>query len=81
MRVKTQTQSPAAKTQSSFAAAEAGVSIGQNVVHQKFGAGVILSVEGSGAHTRVQVKFGNGETKWLVLAYANLAMDNEDLPF
>ncbi|HAU1297222.1 TPA: DNA helicase II [Legionella pneumophila] len=49
-----------------------GITIGQNVQHAKFGQGVVLSIEGSGAHTRVQVKFSEHGVKWLVLAYANL---------
>ncbi|AMP89514.1 DNA helicase II [Legionella pneumophila] len=49
-----------------------GITIGQNVQHAKFGQGVVLSIEGSGAHTRVQVKFNEHGVKWLVLAYANL---------
>ncbi|MGQ3888768.1 DNA helicase II [Legionella sp. CNM-1927-20] len=53
-------------------AKEAGVKMGQNVSHAKFGQGKILSVEGSGAHTRVQVRFRVHGVKWLVLAYANL---------
>lgn len=51
---------------------EAGFQLGQNVQHAKFGSGVVLAVEGSGAHTRVQVKFSEHGVKWLVLAYANL---------
>lgn len=51
---------------------ESGFNLGQNVTHAKFGQGVILAVEGNGAHTRVQVKFKSEGTKWLVLAYANL---------
>lgn len=54
------------------AAQQAGFHLGQNVMHAKFGPGVVLAVEGSGAHTRVQVKFPQEGTKWLVLAYANL---------
>ncbi|HHL3491880.1 TPA: DNA helicase II [Legionella pneumophila] len=49
-----------------------GIAIGQNVQHAKFGQGVVLAIEGSGAHTRVQVKFSEHGVKWLVLAYANL---------
>ncbi|MFY7698045.1 MAG: DNA helicase II [Legionella sp.] len=51
---------------------DSGLKIGQSVIHPKFGAGVVLSLEGSGAHTRIQVKFAEQGTKWLVLAYANL---------
>jgi DNA helicase-2/ATP-dependent DNA helicase PcrA len=54
------------------AAAEQGVRLGQRVRHAKFGAGVILSCEGQGAHARVEVNFENAGTKWLVLSYANL---------
>jgi DNA helicase-2/ATP-dependent DNA helicase PcrA len=53
---------------------EAGVQLGQHVRHRKFGEGVILNYEGSGAHSRVQVNFELAGTKWLVLAYANLEL-------
>jgi DNA helicase-2/ATP-dependent DNA helicase PcrA len=46
--------------------------LGQNVVHAKFGRGVVTDYEGSGAHARVQVHFDEEGSKWLVLAYANL---------
>ena len=49
-----------------------GLSIGQRVMHGKFGEGVLLNVEGSGEHIRVQVNFTNVGQKWLMLAYANL---------
>ena len=49
-----------------------GFRLGQRVNHPKFGTGTILSFEGGGAHRRVQVKFADHDTKWLVLAYANL---------
>lgn len=51
---------------------ESGLHLGQSVMHAKFGRGVVMAVEGGGAHTRVQVKFANEGAKWLVLAYANL---------
>lgn len=53
---------------------EGGMPLGQNVVHAKFGQGVVLAIEGSGAHTRVQVQFKDDGAKWLVLAYANLTV-------
>jgi DNA helicase-2/ATP-dependent DNA helicase PcrA len=46
--------------------------VGQNVVHAKFGAGVIVNCEGRGADARVEVKFGRAGTKWLLLEYAKL---------
>lgn len=49
-----------------------GFHVGQNVVHAKFGTGVILAAEGRGDEARVQVRFGQAGTKWLALAYAKL---------
>jgi DNA helicase-2/ATP-dependent DNA helicase PcrA len=49
-----------------------GVRLGARVRHGKFGEGVILNLEGSGAHARVQVSFETSGTKWLMLQYANL---------
>ena len=46
--------------------------IGQNVVHPKFGGGVIVSAEGRGADARVQVNFRRDGLKWLALEYAKL---------
>ncbi len=46
--------------------------IGQNVVHVKFGIGIIINYEGSNADARVQVKFNRAGTKWLSLEYAKL---------
>lgn len=59
------------------AAEQSGIPMGQNVVHAKFGQGIVLAVEGGGAHTRVQVKFSEHGVKWLVLAYANLTVVDE----
>jgi len=46
--------------------------IGQNVMHPKFGAGVLVNYEGSGSDARVQVSFSQSGTKWLALEYAKL---------
>jgi len=51
-----------------------GMHLGQRVRHGKFGEGIILNTEGSGAHARVQVNFETTGTKWLVMAYANLEL-------
>jgi DNA helicase II / ATP-dependent DNA helicase PcrA len=48
------------------------VKLGQRVSHPSFGDGVVISAEGSGAHTRLQVNFEAAGSKWLVAAYANL---------
>ncbi len=61
-RFKTPTEEPSAP----------GVRLGARVRHGKFGEGVILNVEGSGAHARVQVSFEQQGTKWLMVQYANL---------
>jgi DNA helicase-2/ATP-dependent DNA helicase PcrA len=53
---------------------EGGVRLGQRVRHGKFGEGIVLNSEGSGAHARVQVNFEGSGTKWLVVAYANLEL-------
>nr|VFJ90725.1 MAG: ATP-dependent DNA helicase UvrD [Candidatus Kentron sp. LFY] len=45
---------------------------GRQVVHPRFGKGVILSYEGEGAHARVQVNFPGVGSKWLVIRYARL---------
>jgi len=49
-----------------------GWRIGQNVLHPKFGAGVIIDAEGQGSDARVQVNFGNQGVKWLAVAVAKL---------
>ncbi len=49
-----------------------GLRIGQQVVHAKFGSGVILHAEGEGNQARVQVSFSQSGVKWLMLAYAAL---------
>jgi len=52
--------------------AEGGFKMGQRVSHTKFGEGVVLNHEGSGAQARVQVNFATAGSKWLMLAYAKL---------
>ena len=51
---------------------EAGLQLGQQVMHPKFGLGTVLQCEGAGAQARVQVNFDEVGSKWLVLAYAKL---------
>ncbi len=46
--------------------------LGQRISHAKFGEGVVLQIEGSGAQERVQINFKTAGLKWLMLAYANL---------
>ncbi|HEX7249230.1 MAG TPA: UvrD-helicase domain-containing protein [Burkholderiales bacterium] len=49
-----------------------GFRIGQNVVHPKFGPGVIVDLEGQGGDVRVQVNFKNHGLKLLALSMAKL---------
>ncbi len=49
-----------------------GLTIGQAVSHIRFGEGVIVAAEGSGSDARVQVRFADAGTKWLMLAVAKL---------
>jgi DNA helicase-2/ATP-dependent DNA helicase PcrA len=51
---------------------EAGFKVGQSVFHNKFGEGVVLTLEGNGPDARVQVNFGRHGTKWLMLSVAKL---------
>ncbi|HHF7344786.1 TPA: DNA helicase II [Legionella feeleii] len=82
VRVKSRMQTPVSpKNLASAVAKEAGLKLGQNVTHAKFGQGVVLAVEGSGAQTRVQIKFAEEGSKWLVLAYANLTILEDCMPF
>lgn len=53
-----------------------GFTLGQQVYHAKFGEGVVLNYEGSGAQSRIQVNFDAHGSKWLVVAYANLQAVN-----
>jgi ATP-dependent DNA helicase UvrD/PcrA len=46
--------------------------IGQNVIHAKFGSGVIVNAEGRGVDARVQVNFRDAGLKWLSLEFAKL---------
>lgn len=50
--------------------------LGMRVNHKKFGSGVILNYEGNNEHLRLQVKFDQHGTKWLVANYANLEPTN-----
>jgi DNA helicase-2/ATP-dependent DNA helicase PcrA len=50
------------------------IKLGQRVRHGKFGEGIVLNYEGTGAHARVQINFEAAGTKWLVMSYANLEL-------
>ena len=48
-----------------------GLTMGQRVLHGKYGEGVVLQFEGTGERAKVQVNFSEG-AKWLMVSYANL---------
>ncbi|HEX7983424.1 MAG TPA: UvrD-helicase domain-containing protein, partial [Duganella sp.] len=52
--------------------AGAGWRIGESVAHGKFGEGVIVNIEGSGANARAQINFGSSGMKVLDLSIAQL---------
>ncbi|MCK6434955.1 MAG: DNA helicase II, partial [Aquabacterium sp.] len=65
--------SPAAPQAAAAPMAASGAwRVGQSVFHHKFGEGVIITLEGSGADARAQVNFGRHGPKWLALAIAKL---------
>jgi len=47
---------------------------GKQVRHEKFGEGMVVTLEGQGEHTRVQIHFSEVGTKWIIPAYARLEM-------
>lgn len=51
---------------------DSGLRIGQAVSHAKFGAGVVIGLEGSGGDARAQIQFKRDGAKWLALAVAKL---------
>ncbi|MFT3906716.1 MAG: DNA helicase II [Steroidobacteraceae bacterium] len=54
--------------------AAGGLRMGTRVRHAKFGDGVVLEIEGQGAHARVQVNFERQGSKWLMLGVAKLEL-------
>jgi DNA helicase-2/ATP-dependent DNA helicase PcrA len=56
----------------STGAEQLGLAIGDRVVHDRFGPGVVTRVEGEGSHSRATVNFDEHGTKHLVLAMTPL---------
>ncbi|WP_119291830.1 UvrD-helicase domain-containing protein [Azohydromonas sediminis] len=63
---------PAPATRTAATSDGAALRVGQSVFHHKFGEGVVVTLEGSGADARAQINFGRHGTKWLALAVAKL---------
>ncbi|MCP3687236.1 MAG: UvrD-helicase domain-containing protein, partial [Gammaproteobacteria bacterium] len=51
---------------------DTGLFVGQRVNHSKFGAGIILNLEGRGGQSQVQVNFADAGSKWLLVEMAKL---------
>jgi DNA helicase-2/ATP-dependent DNA helicase PcrA len=49
-----------------------GLRVGMSVFHNKFGEGVVVTLEGAGEDARAQVNFGRHGLKWLALSVAKL---------
>jgi len=65
------TQTPTAN-HSEYTESLAGLKVGNKVVHERFGEGIVLALEGKGGDARATVSFVNAGTKFLVLKYAKL---------
>ena len=75
VRIRASISKPIANSQTNnkFVNPTSVYKLGQRVRHEKFGEGVVLQLEGSGAQERVQVNFSEVGIKWLMLAYAKLS--------
>ena len=69
-RVEGRPAAPAAMPSSK--APSHGLCSGQSVFHNKFGEGVVITLEGRGEDARAQVNFGRYGMKWLALSVAKL---------
>ena len=56
----------------STGAEKLGLKVGDHVVHDRYGAGVVVKVDGEGSHSRAAVNFDEHGTKQLVLAMTPL---------
>jgi len=59
-------------TQATTGEGPGGFRLGDRVRHLKFGEGTILSFDGDADRTRIEIKFRDAGTKWLMLSYAHL---------
>lgn len=65
---------PSAAALGNYGKASGGLQPGSQVRHEKFGDGMVVTLEGQGEHTRVQINFNEVGTKWIIPAYARLEM-------
>lgn len=71
-RIASTPRTAQAGSQSTSATSAGNLSIGDKVIHARFGAGTITMFEGSGDSTKATVEFINAGTKKLLLKFANL---------
>jgi hypothetical protein len=58
----------------STGAEKLGIKVGDHVVHDRYGPGIVVSVDGTGSHSRAAVTFDEHGTKQLVLAMTPLKL-------
>ena len=46
------------------------VAVGNTILHERFGKGEVIEIEGSGADRKAKVRFENGGEKTLILRFA-----------
>lgn len=77
VRMKTKVSQPQYATQNKSTSSmkwqdeSQSVRIGQRVNHHQFGEGIVLQYEGRGEHARIQVRFENAGTKWLIASFVS----------
>ncbi|EJX06967.1 ATP-dependent DNA helicase PcrA [gut metagenome] len=69
-RLKKVSEAIGSASASGSSAAVAGVSAGQTIVHERFGVGTVLKVEGSGENAKATIRFENAGEKQLLLRFA-----------
>lgn len=72
IRIKNAGANPASTPPESAISGSQNFKIGQAVIHNKFGYGIITDIEGEGTQCRAQISFEEAGVKWLMLAYASL---------
>jgi DNA helicase-2/ATP-dependent DNA helicase PcrA len=72
VRLQARISRPETLSRSSYSpVSENGLRIGQRVTHHQFGEGIVLQYEGSGQHARIQVRFEEVGTKWLIASFVS----------
>jgi DNA helicase-2/ATP-dependent DNA helicase PcrA len=67
-------RSPHVKSPDATAGAINGLAVGRKVLHNRFGEGEIITLEGTGSNAKATIKFRNAGEKNLLLKYAKLEL-------